>query len=64
MRQKRDITEPTDACVTPGVFFSFAGSVLSNFTNWGGGDILFANIFVLVAKFIACCFVSIWKQHD
>lgn len=33
MRPKRNRTEPTDACVTPGVFFLLAGSVLSNFIN-------------------------------
>lgn len=33
MLQKRDRTEPADACVTHGVFFSLAGSVLSNFIN-------------------------------
>lgn len=62
MRQKRVRTEPADAWVTPGVFFLLAGSVLSNFINWGGGNILFANIFILIAKFIACCFVTIWKH--
>lgn len=62
--QKRDRNEPADARITPGVFFSRAGLVLSNFINWGVGNVLFANVFILVAKFIACCFVSILKRRD